>query len=95
MIMIFFKLLTKGSVFYASYFKMFWLVDTTHAQTTTFPIFEKESPVGKIENLFITVQWLTFSYMSQFVFVNISFIWSNLQEKQKCAFRSRFSVDTS
>ena len=37
---------------YASHFKLFWLVGTTHAQTTTFPFFEKETPsVGKIENL--------------------------------------------
>ena len=42
----------KGSVFNASYFKLFWLVGTTHAQTTTFPFFEKETPSsGKIENL--------------------------------------------
>ena len=58
-------------------------------QKTTFPFFEKESPsVGKIENRFITIQWLTFSYMSQFVFVNISFIWSGLLQKQKWPFRS-------
>ena len=30
------------------------------------------------------------SYISKFVFVNISFILSNLQEKQKCPFASVF-----
>ena len=50
---VFFLIAYKGSVFYASYFKLFWLVGATHAQTTTFPFFfEKETPsVGKIENL--------------------------------------------
>ena len=53
MIFIFFFLIAyKGSVFYASHFKQFWLVGTTHAQTTSFPFFEKESPsAGKMENL--------------------------------------------
>ena len=47
----FFVIAYKGSVFYATYFKLFWLVGPTHAQTTTFPFFEKENPsVGKIEN---------------------------------------------
>ena len=76
MIFMLFLLLTKVSVFYASYFKLLWLVDTTHAQTTTFPSFEKESPsVGKIENLFITDQWLTFSYMSHFFFFCLDFFY--------------------
>ena len=53
MIFMFFLIAYKGSVFYASHFKPFWLVGTTHLQTTTFPFFEKESPsAGKIENLF-------------------------------------------
>ena len=39
-------------MFYAIHFKLLWLVGTTHAQTTTFPFFEKETPsAGKIENL--------------------------------------------
>ena len=63
-----------------SYTKLFWLVSTKHAQITTFP-FEKESPC--VENLFITIYWLTFSYMSLFVFVNISFVWSNFTEETK------------
>ena len=51
MILCFFLIAYKGSVFHASPFKLFWLVGTTHAQTTTFPFFEKETPsVGKIEN---------------------------------------------
>ena len=39
----------KGSVFYVSYFKLFWPVGTTHAQATTFPFFEKRESlsVGK------------------------------------------------
>ena len=52
MIFMFFPHCYKGSVFYASHFKLFWLVGTTHAQTTTFPFIEKETPsVGKFENL--------------------------------------------
>ena len=36
--MFFFLIACKASVFYyAFYFKLFWLVGTTHAQTTTFP----------------------------------------------------------
>ena len=50
--MFFFLIAYKGSVFNASHFKLFWLVGTTHAQTKTFPFFEKETPsAGKIENL--------------------------------------------
>ena len=45
---------------------------------------------AKIENLFITIRWLTYRYISQFLFSNISFIWCDLQEEQKWPFRSSF-----
>ena len=59
------------------------MVGTTHAQKTTFSFFfEKETPSV------ITIQLLSFSYISQFGFDDISFIWPNLQKKQKWPFRS-------
>ena len=90
MIFIFFFLIAyKSSVFYACRFKLFWLVGTTHAQTTTFPFFGKrDSFCWQNRKSFITIQLLSFSYMSQFGFVIISFIWCDLQKKQRWPFRS-------
>ena len=43
-------------------------IGTMHAQTRNVPFLEKESPsVSKIENLFIRIQWLKFSYRSHFL----------------------------
>ena len=54
-----------------------------------FPFFEKkDSFCWQNRKSFIAIQLLSFSYMSQFGFVNISFTWPNLQKKQKWPFRS-------
>ena len=61
-----------------------------HAQTTTLPFFLKKRLLLLVKSKsFITIQLLSFSYMSQVgFFFNFSFIWSNLQKKQKWPFRS-------
>ena len=84
----FFFIAYKTEVFYGSYFKFFWLVDTTHAQTTSFLLKKK-----KKKRVLLLAKSKIFS--SQFVFTNISFTWSNLLDKKSGHLEVRFSVGVS
>ena len=78
---VFFLLMTKFQ-FFITPFELLWMGDIMHVQIYTFPFFYiKKYPLLPKSILFRHNTRPKVRQVSQVVFINLSFIWSNLQEK--------------